>query len=155
MSKLVKTRIFCLTKMSLTCFKSVMYNYVQVDCCLLPYSWEQSYTPNYTWEQYSSSYSLETFLFHPSYSFCRSTQSSHYNIPTFWSQDKRGEYKEGEQKEGGGGKEQEGSRETVFQGQKRHFSFEDRTYNILDIVCPEYSGHLYNAGQCLKYSIFE
>ena len=48
-----------------------------------------------------------------------------------------------------------GSREIVFQGQKRHFSFEDRTYNILDIVCPEYSGHLYNAGQCLKYSIFE
>ena len=49
----------------------------------------------------------------------------------------------------------DGSRETVFQGQKRHFSFEDRTYNILDIVCPEYSGHLDNAGQCLKYSNFE
>ena len=48
-----------------------------------------------------------------------------------------------------------GSREIVFQGQKRRFSFEDWTYNILDIVCPEYSGHLDNAGQCLKYSIFE
>ena len=55
----------------------------------------------------------------------------------------------------GNGRKVGGSRETVFQGQKRHFSFEDRTYNILDIVCPEYSGHLDNAGQCLRYSIFE
>ena len=66
------------------------------------------------------------------------------------------EGKEGKEKKGRKRREgKEGSREIVFQGQKRRFSFEDWTYNILDIVCPEYSGHLDNAGQCLKYSNFE